>query len=409
MFGALINRFISHPSQLRDGESMLLTTTEFNREIARERIRATRRSIPFCIVDISLTGRKRIGVRRKNLIRLLHRNVRLTDQKADLGGNRFAVLLVDTPEMGGRSFLDRLSGLCDSRQIDAHLSLRVHDPEGFDPDEDQHLPTGSGKRRGDDTYESKWIRLDRQASEGSALMVQTEPAPCKPAPPVMRQRNSTALVSETCVTSEDALVERPLGGRIVKRSVDVFGASVGLVMTSPLLVCAAVAVKMTSPGPAFFRQTREGRGGKPFLIYKMRTMEVDAESKQAGLRESSHRDGPAFKIKHDPRVTKIGSFLRKTCIDELPQLINVLRGEMSLVGPRPLPWHESRACNHWHRRRLDVPPGMTCYWQIDKAAAETFDDWMRMDLRYVDRQGLWRDLGLIARTFVVPMTGRGSE
>lgn len=412
MFGTFINRLVLKPSQLRDGDSMLLSITEFNREISRERIRATRRSIPFCILYIDLIGRKRLGLRRKNLIRLLHRNVRLTDQKADLGGTRFAILLVDTPEMGGRSVLDRLSGLCESRQFDAHLSLRVHDPEGFDPDKDQHLPTGSGKRWHDDKHESKWMRLDRQtpdrqASEGSTVMVQTERATAKAARP--DKRNAADFVKEAYVTSEDALVERPLGRRIVKRSVDVIGASVGLVMASPLLVCAAVAVKMTSPGPAFFRQTREGMGGKPFLIYKMRTMEVDAEIKQAALRENSHRDGPAFKIKDDPRVTKIGHFLRKTCIDELPQLINVIRGEMSLVGPRPLPWHESRACNHWHRRRLDVPPGMTCYWQIDKAAAETFDDWMRMDLRYVDRQGLWRDLALIARTFVIPMTGRGSE
>ncbi|MCA9138226.1 MAG: sugar transferase [Planctomycetales bacterium] len=409
-------------SQLRDGDSMLLTTTEFNREISRERIRATRRSIPFCIINIDLIGRKQLGVRRKNLIRLLHRNVRLTDQKADLGNNRFGILLVDTPEMGGRSVLDRLNGLCETRHIDAHLSLRVHDPDGFDPDEDRYLPTGGGKRRRDDASESKWIPLDRQSSEGPALMVHEKSAPAihmlrtqqtpltqQTAPRLSHSMTATACRTKICVTSEDTLVERPFTRRFVKRSVDVLGASVGLVMVSPLLVGAAVAIKLTSPGPAFFRQTREGMGGKPFLIYKMRTMVVDAESKQAALRQISHRDGPAFKIKYDPRVTKVGHFLRKTCIDELPQLINVLRGEMSLVGPRPLPWHESRACDHWHRRRLDVPPGMTCYWQVDKTAAETFDDWMRMDLRYVDRHGLWKDLGLIARTIVVPITGRGSE
>lgn len=160
---------------------------------------------------------------------------------------------------------------------------------------------------------------------------------------------------------------------------------------------------------ALFKQTREGRFGRPFTIYKLRTMQIDAEQNQLQLRALSHRDGPAFKISHDPRVTKVGQFLRQTCLDELPQLFNVLRGDMSLVGPRPLPWHESRACNSWHRRRLEVRPGMTCYWQINKSAAPTFDDWMRLDLQYLNRAGFFEDLRLIALTVTVPVSGRGSE
>ncbi len=425
MLATLINRFQSRNSVLRDGDSLLLTRTEFNREVSRERIRATRRSIPFCIVTIDVAAGRKLQSRRRALIRTLHRNVRLTDQKADLGSNRFAVLLVDTPEMGGRSVLDRLAGLCETRKIDATLSLRVHDPEGFDPDRDVDLPTGAGKRRREDASESSWLRVDRSSCGGLGLAVQQRPAtsPETVRSPEVKSRDEDATATECClthnakhsathsayVTSEALLSEQPLARRLTKRAIDFAGASVGLVLVSPVLVAAAVAVKLTSPGPAFFKQTREGMGGKPFTIYKMRTMVVDAESKQSALRQKSHRDGPAFKIKHDPRVTPIGHLLRKTCIDELPQFINVLRGDMSLVGPRPLPWHESRACNHWQRRRLDVPPGMTCYWQVDKAAAETFDDWMRMDLRYVDRNDLWRDLRLIARTAMVPLTGRGGE
>ncbi len=427
MLAALINRLQSRNSILRDGDSLLLTRTEFNREVARERIRATRRSIPFCIVTIDVAGGRQLQVRRRALIRILHRNVRLTDQKAELGNNRFAVLLVDTPEMGGRSVLDRLAGLCETRKIDATLSLRVHDPEGFDPDRDVDLPSGAGKRRRDDAPESSWLRVDRSSSDALGLAVQQRPAVIAETPrsPEVTSRDEDATVAATAtgtarslahtskhssfVTCEALLSDRPLTRRLTKRAIDLAGASIGLVLVSPVLVVAALAVKLTSPGPAFFKQTREGMGGKPFTIYKMRTMVVDAESKQSALRQKSHRDGPAFKIKHDPRVTPIGHLLRKTCIDELPQFINVLRGDMSLVGPRPLPWHESRACNHWQRRRLDVPPGMTCYWQVDKAAAETFDDWMRMDLQYVDRNDLWRDLRLIARTALVPLTGRGGE
>ncbi|MDV6032010.1 MAG: sugar transferase [Phycisphaera sp. RhM] len=401
----------------------MLTRTEFNREVSRERIRATRRSIPFCILTIDVAGGRQLQSRRRALIRILHRNVRLTDQKAELGNRRFAVLLVDTPEMGGRSVLDRLAGLCETRKIDATLSLRVHDPEGFDPDRDVELPTGAGKRRRDDAPESTWLRVDRSSGDTLGLAVQQRPAIIDEAArsPEVTSRDEGATATGAAlssthpskhsafVTRESLLSDRPLARRLTKRAIDLAGAAIGLVLVSPVLVVAAVAVKLTSPGPAFFKQTREGMGGKPFTIYKMRTMVVDAESQQSALRQKSHRDGPAFKIKHDPRVTPIGHLLRKTCIDELPQFINVLRGDMSLVGPRPLPWHESRACNHWQRRRLGVPPGMTCYWQVDKAAAETFDDWMRMDLQYVDRNDLWRDLRLIARTALVPLTGRGGE
>ncbi|MEL6104950.1 MAG: sugar transferase [Planctomycetota bacterium] len=384
MLGALINRLWPTGSVLRDGDSLLLTQTEFNREVVRERVRATRRLIPFCVVTIRLLGGKDLRGRRSALIRLLHRNVRLTDQKGCLSGHRFAVLLVDTPEMGGRAVLDRLSGLCESRNLQVDLSLSVHDPDGFS-DGDDGLPTGDGRRRLGDQVGEKWVRIDEVSK--------------KP------------VVTRSWMVGDDPIdvTARLSPAGMVKRAVDILGATIGLVVLSPVLLAAMLAIKWTSAGPAIFRQTREGRDGKPFTIFKLRTMVVDAEQRQAALRAHSHRDGPAFKLDRDPRVTPVGEFLRKTCIDELPQLINVLLGDMSLVGPRPLPWHESRACEQWHRRRLDIRPGMTCHWQVNKAAAKTFDDWMRMDLRYVDRHGFWQDAGLIFRTVLVPLSGRGSE
>ena len=414
MIGTLIDQLTNSRNLSRDGDSLLLTTTEFNREVARERIRATRRSIPFCIVTIQLLGRKQLRTRRRTLARLLHRNLRLTDHKAALDRDRFAVLLVDTPEMGGRAVLDRLGGLCDSQRIEVELSLRVHDSEGFNPEDDSEFPSGNESRRVDDPQMPDWYRVDPGESNGASSLA----VGLIEMPPVGTQeravastdrRSSSSQSGGVCVSSEELLIARPLVARVVKRSVDLVGASVGLLVASPVLLAASAAVKFTSPGPVLFTQTREGMAGRPFTIYKIRTMIVGAEGQQAELRKESHRDGPAFKIKRDPRVTRVGHFLRRTCIDELPQLINVLRGEMSLVGPRPLPWHESRACNQWHRRRLDVPPGMTCHWQVNKSAAESFDDWMRMDLQYVDRHGLWKDLRLIARTLIVPLTGRGSE
>ncbi|MCC9604076.1 sugar transferase [Stieleria sp. JC731] len=418
MIGKIFNRLTSS-AKLRDGHSFLLSQIEFQREVTRERMRAVRRAIPFCILNIELAGRDKLRQRRNSLIQLLHRNVRLTDHKAELDSHRFAVLFVDTPEMGGRAALDRIETLCQSRGIHAKLTLKVHDPEGFAPD-DVPPTDHSGGRRVDDSDDSitapAWTRFDfsEQESDGSSGVALASNSNSTSCSQVRRTRTATSPRSGLEYTpvdwyAADSSLSHSITRRLIKRVIDLVGASIGLVLVSPVLVGCAIAIKLTSPGPVFYRQIREGRGGKPFVIIKLRTMAVDAENHQLSLKDSSHRDGPAFKIKDDPRVTPVGNVLRKTCIDELPQLINVLKGEMSLVGPRPLPWQESRACSSWHRRRLDVKPGMTCHWQINKSAAPTFDDWMRLDLQYVDRSSTLQDLQLIARTTVVPMMGRGSE
>lgn len=183
-----------------------------------------------------------------------------------------------------------------------------------------------------------------------------------------------------------------------KRAIDIFGASIGIVAAAPVIGAAAVLIRATSPGGALFVQKREGLGGKAFEIYKLRTMRPDAESLKSELRAYSEQDGPAFKMADDPRITPIGRFLRKTSIDELPQLWNVLKGDMSLVGPRPLPVDESQNCRRWQRRRLSVRPGLTCIWQIRGRNSVSFDEWVRMDLKYIKRRSLWYDLYLIAST-----------
>ena len=389
MLGALLTDLTERFSASGFRDPLLLSAAQFNREVARERLRATRRTYPFCVITIEVKATQTRRRQMRTLIRMLHRHLRMTDHKAFLGGSKFGALLVDTPEMGGRTVIDRLSELANNKGLSVTMSLRVHDPNGFNPDgfnpdddnsmgdgntrqDEAHLPTG--RRRGDDT-QVRWLPVD----------------------------------GEVQVTSEDPMVPQPRLRMGIKRTLDIVGSSFGLLLTSPLILAAIVAIRRHDGQAAIFTQTREGHRGKPFTIYKLRTMVVGAEKSQAELREQSHRDGPAFKISHDPRVTPIGHLLRRTCVDELPQLWNVLKGEMSLVGPRPLPWHESRACNAWHRRRLDVRPGMTCYWQVNKSNVRTFDDWMRLDLRYLDQFGLVEDIKLIAKTVTVPMMGRGGE
>ena len=194
-----------------------------------------------------------------------------------------------------------------------------------------------------------------------------------------------------------------------KRAMDVVGAAAGLVCFAPVLAAAAVAIKVTDPGPVFFCQRRAGLGGRPFKIVKFRTMCVDAEARKSALRARSEQDGPAFKLKHDPRVTRVGALLRKTSLDELPQLWNVLRGDMSLVGPRPLPIDEQDGAERWQQTRLDVTPGLTCVWQVQGRSTVTFAEWVRMDVGYIRRRTIWHDVKILAQTVPAVLLRRGAR
>jgi lipopolysaccharide/colanic/teichoic acid biosynthesis glycosyltransferase len=194
---------------------------------------------------------------------------------------------------------------------------------------------------------------------------------------------------------------------VTKRLLDVFLASVGLVVTLPLWAAVIIAIKLESRGSAIYVQTRVGRHGRAFELYKFRSMHQDAERRQAELRHLNEADGPVFKMRRDPRVTLVGRFLRRSSLDELPQLINVLKGEMSMVGPRPPVPHEVAAYRPGDRVRLTVKPGLTCLWQISGRSRLTFDQWMELDREYVARMSLLLDVWIIFRTIwtVVSCTG----
>jgi exopolysaccharide biosynthesis polyprenyl glycosylphosphotransferase len=188
-------------------------------------------------------------------------------------------------------------------------------------------------------------------------------------------------------------------GRVVKRVVD-FGLSLCLiVMLSPLFLATALLIKATSPGPVLFSQLRLGRNKRGFRLYKFRTMVRDAEKRQVELESMNDASGPVFKIRNDPRITSVGRVLRKTSIDELPQLFNVLKGDMSLVGPRPLPVRDYKGFDQdWHRRRFSVFPGITCLWQVSGRSNLSFDKWMELDMEYIDRWTLLLDFKILAKT-----------
>lgn len=198
---------------------------------------------------------------------------------------------------------------------------------------------------------------------------------------------------------------------LLKQVIDLLGALVGVLLISWVLLLIALVIKVTSRGPVLFRQQRAGLNGRPFTMYKFRTMVTNAEQLQQELAALNEMSGPVFKVTNDPRVTRVGRFLRKYSLDELPQLFNVLRGEMSLVGPRPLPVHEvARFDDVAHRRRLSVKPGLTCLWQVrGRNQIVDFKDWVRLDLEYIDNWSLWLDFAILVRTIPAVFAGTGAK
>jgi exopolysaccharide biosynthesis polyprenyl glycosylphosphotransferase len=224
-------------------------------------------------------------------------------------------------------------------------------------------------------------------------------------------------------TSFDELLGRPLlvfrtapetsWQSVIKHVMDLAGAFLLLVLliVIPVIPVIALLIKLTSPGPVFFQQQRSGQNGAPFTLYKFRTMITNAEQFKHELEAMNEMSGPVFKVTNDPRITRVGKWLRRYSLDELPQLFNVLRGEMSLVGPRPLPVDEVRRFNDLaHRRRLSVKPGLTCLWQISgRNQIKDFKDWVRLDLEYIDNWSLWLDFKILLRTIPAVFAATGAK
>jgi exopolysaccharide biosynthesis polyprenyl glycosylphosphotransferase len=196
---------------------------------------------------------------------------------------------------------------------------------------------------------------------------------------------------------------------VAKRWIDLWGSAMLLLVLAPILLIVAALIKLDAPGPVFFRQERVGLYKRRFYLIKFRTMINGADRQQQALEHLNEAAGPVFKIKHDPRITRVGKFLRRFSIDELPQLLNVLMGEMSLVGPRPLPVRDvERIAVQWHKRRLSMKPGLTCLWQVNGRSNVSFDHWVHMDLEYIDRWSLGLDLMILLKTIPAVLKGAGA-
>jgi len=201
---------------------------------------------------------------------------------------------------------------------------------------------------------------------------------------------------------------RKCGYLLSKRLMDIVVSILGLIILSPVFLVVSVLIYKEDKGNVIFCQDRNGLDNAVFKMYKFRSMIANAPAMRAELGKYNELDGPAFKMKDDPRITKIGAFIRKTSIDELPQLLNVLKGEMSLVGPRPLPTYETAECNEYQLQRLLVKPGITCYWQISGRNDISFDEWIEMDLRYIREASLWTDIKILFMTVSAVLSKKGA-
>jgi lipopolysaccharide/colanic/teichoic acid biosynthesis glycosyltransferase len=352
----ILDRFI--PTGRRDNSEWLLHSVDRMRAILdRERMRSDRGNATFAVLTLTLSPRSD-NSDISTLARVLHDRLRATDDAGLLSANSIGIVLPETPVEGAwklaGDICDLLPETMRRPQCEVYVYPSDDDPAGLDTDA---VDASSGPRR-----------------EGRPMR---------------------------------ALFTRPMPAG--KRALDVIGATAILIVAAPVMLLVAAAIKLTSRGPVIFSQRRDTIGGEQFKIYKFRTMSVDAEQRKGDLRQFSEQDGPAFKMVNDPRVTRLGRILRKTSIDELPQLFNVLKGDMSLVGPRPLPCDESSRCEPWQRRRLDVTPGLTCIWQVRGRSAVSFAEWIRMDYEYIRSQSLATDMKLILQTIPAVAFSRGAR
>ncbi|HWE04120.1 MAG TPA: sugar transferase [Tepidisphaeraceae bacterium] len=414
--------------------------------VRRECARADRNGQAFSLVLFRVGHGRRRSMLVRRLARTMLKSVRLTDDVGWMGAEHLAALLPDTMPQGARAFAEKVAGDVARHQprplatVYSYPRDRVALMQGQAPaplkvpelvhvgEEIRAAGAGmklngyghghsNGKANG-----KKWMNghniaaSDRFSGLGIGDHESTSPPVLSPVSPRSKRRNgyakgkraaNAAAVSHAPVEAIEELLAYPMPRW--KRTLDMIGAAVLLMVLSPILAVAAAAIKLTSPGSVIFTQRRSGLGGKPFVIYKFRTMCVNAEKRQQELRAFNEQDGPAFKLTNDPRVTKIGHILRKTSIDELPQLWNVIRGEMSLVGPRPLPIAEQEGCEQWQRHRLNATPGLTCIWQVKGRSTVSFSEWVRMDVEYMRRRTIFHDLTILFSTIPSVILRRGAR
>jgi lipopolysaccharide/colanic/teichoic acid biosynthesis glycosyltransferase len=395
------------PARIPDG---LNSKDEFHVILKRERARSDRNGQGFSVVAFRAGCQDANNAFAECLKSVLLQRVRMTDEIGWLDEQRIGVLLCNTPTEGAWDY---------ASHVQAALAAEGPVPEctvytypvlwvGFDDEKGAAGPNDRGRqvlgKRGLRHSPDRDCGTSRKgrgtaARTGGGVMGANVLAPARDTVQSQRSRKPDVDLFPPVVSALP----------VWKRVMDIVGATVALIVLSPVMFAVAIAIRLTSNGPIIFRQLRAGLKGRPFTCYKFRTMVVDAEARKKRLLRYNERSGVAFKMTNDPRVTLLGHFLRKTSLDELPQFLNVLRGEMSLVGPRPLPIEEVQQQDAWHNMRLEVTPGITCLWQIYARHSRSFDRWARLDIEYIRKRSPLLDLKLLLLTIPAVISMRGAQ
>jgi len=377
----------------------IYSVERFRDILERERARADRNEHPFSMVDFEVGDSETDSNQVRNLAYVLTNRIRTVDEVGWLGNQRIGVLLPYTPATGARKLADDVCQKISVRSLPPKYTIHTYPSISRGPSDHSghsgpfHIQDIPSKRK---TTASPYSSASTKHTGRRSTDFTTQ----------QPDANETPDGGELAEGLEPLFL-RPLP--VWKHSMDIVGATVALILFSPIMVAAAIAIKLTSKGPVIFKQQRAGLGGRPFTFYKFRSMFGDAHKHKHALFHKNEQTGPVFKIKNDPRITIVGRFLRRTSIDELPQLWNVLEGDMSLVGPRPPTLDEVPHYETWQYKRLTLTPGITCIWQVSGRSEIGFEDWVRMDLRYTKARSLIHDIKILLRTILAVISQRGAH
>ena len=381
----------------------------FCKALERERCRADRSGIPFALISFEAKNGSLNGEYFDYLAKVICTRMRTTDKVGWIDPQHIGLLLYNTDQSGAWSFVSAFNKEISNKITPPDCRVYVYPNDNQNECKIDRDDRGNGPK---DTSQSKEKNLKNPEKYMQPFIVNSN---------ISKHHLSSILISNTAEPVQDMSYLFTRSFSMWKRIIDIFGSIAGLIIFSPIMLTVAIAIKLTSKGPVLYRQKRVGKGGKIFLFLKFRSMYHNCDPKihiehvkklsngEIGLSHTNQKGFSTYKLCDDERVTAIGKFLRQTSLDELPQFLNVLKGEMSLVGPRPYPVYQTEACELWQRPRLFTIPGITGLGQLYARYNKSFTDSYRLDLQYLKQGSLWLDIKIIFKTLLFVFYSRRAQ
>ncbi len=371
---------------------------QFRMILEHERSRADRNQHQFSLLILDMSNIQSKNGHVKCLMEILTKRIRSVDEAGWMNNHSMGVLLPYTREAGAWKLANDICRMESVKDYPPTCTVYSYPSKDFYDD-----GNGDGET-GQKTFRDIYPQWQKSGSRDVFSVVSS----------IVDEPESMTGQLDLCLKHQGKVRDEVFGPFLLqplplwKRTIDVIGATAAITLFSPIMLFVVIGIKLTSKGPVIFKQKRAGLGGKAFDFYKFRSMIIDAESQKEKLMKYNERIGPVFKMNNDPRITRFGTFIRKWSLDELPQLFNVLKGDLSLVGPRPLVIDEARQHNQWQDRRLCITPGITCLWQIYARDDSSFDRWARLDINYITQRSFWLDLKILFKTLPAVLMHKGA-